>query len=378
MTGDHRLSFEIDGVAGSSARSFRTEWRKAKSIWHSCREAFPFPRDLPRLETQHPEYVLWFLRDEHADASRVRKILTSVEGEGSHSVAQAIMKIWKLDGQVDYIHEWIRLTQDANYAIPDQVDAVFVVKDPADEKTLHVSERLAAAGFHLAPIYLGARAAQLDYLKPTVVPKGFLQSLPAVPPGTGWKHTPSAHIWLAGRDLTPRMLSVASRLIEGRPASLTSGSFDPTIEETSEVLQGVEAFLGILINIILAFLALLGFEMLAYRRRFHELNSLVSLISMHQSSKDVMGSTGPKRRRDNLLYLSLCSDLLGLISAISGYYTQENSSLLFNNLPEIIHQRCDGLKINIQLKILHALIREDSLQDPCRTGSWTRRRSAYV
>jgi hypothetical protein len=77
---------------------------------------------------------------------------------------------------------------------------------------------------------------------------------------------------------------------------------------------------------------------------------------MHQSSKDVLGVVDMKVRRDNLLYLSLCSDLLGLISSISGYYTQENSSLLFNNLPEIIHQRCDGLKINIQLKILHATV----------------------
>jgi hypothetical protein len=41
---------------------------------------------------------------------------------------------------------------------------------------------------------------------------------------------------------------------------------------------------------------------------------------------------------------------------ISSYYTQENSSLLFNNLSEVIHQRCDGLKINIQLKVLHATV----------------------
>jgi hypothetical protein len=47
---------------------------------------------------------------------------------------------------------------------------------------------------------------------------------------------------------------------------------------------------------------------------------------------------------------------LGAISMISSYYTQENSSLLFNNLSEVIHQRCDGLKINIQLKILHATV----------------------
>ncbi len=46
---------------------------------------------------------------------------------------------------------------------------------------------------------------------------------------------------------------------------------------------------------------------------------------------------------------------------IGGYYTQENSSLLFSGMPEIIHQRCDGLKINIQLKILHATIKMEDV-----------------
>ena len=63
-----------------------------------------------------------------------------------------------------------------------------------------------------------------------------------------------------------------------------------------------------------------------------------------------------RKKAENLLYLSLVSDLLGVISMIASYYTQENSTLLFNNLSEVIHQRCDGLKINIQLKILHATV----------------------
>jgi hypothetical protein len=66
--------------------------------------------------------------------------------------------------------------------------------------------------------------------------------------------------------------------------------------------------------------------------------------------------TDPAKRAENLLYLGLVSDLLGVISMIASYYTQENSSLLFNNLSEVIHQRCDGLKINIQLKVLHATV----------------------
>ena len=35
------------------------------------------------------------------------------------------------------------------------------------------------------------------------------------------------------------------------------------------------------------------------------------------------------------------------------------SSLLFNNLSEVIHQRCDSLKINIQLKLLHAMVEQE-------------------
>ena len=95
--------------------------------------------------------------------------------------------------------------------------------------------------------------------------------------------------------------------------------------------------------------------MIAYRRRFNELNSLISLISMHQSSCDLIGEP-PEKVVENVAYLSLCADLLGLIGVLTGYYAQENTSLLYNNLSSIIPERCDALKLNIQLKILHATI----------------------
>jgi hypothetical protein len=82
---------------------------------------------------------------------------------------------------------------------------------------------------------------------------------------------------------------------------------------------------------------------------------------MLQSNKDILGVEDLRARNENLKYLSTVSDLLGLISAVSGYYTQENSSLLFNNLSEVVHQRCDNLKLNIQLKILHAGIQLEKL-----------------
>jgi hypothetical protein len=164
---------------------------------------------------------------------------------------------------------------------------------------------------------------------------------------------------VARTGLTPRLLAVAAHVFDSQPISIADNEFAPTTNNAIEMFQGVDAFLGIIINIVLAFLALLGLEMLTYRKRFHELNSLVSLLSMLQSNKDILGVTDSALRHENLTYLSTVSDLLGLISAISGYYTQENSSLLYNNLSEVVHQRCDNLKLNIQLKILHSSIKLD-------------------
>jgi hypothetical protein len=166
---------------------------------------------------------------------------------------------------------------------------------------------------------------------------------------------------VARRNLTPRLLAVAAHVFDSEPISIADKEYLPTAANASEMFQGTEAFLGIIVNIVLAFLALLGLEMMTYRKRFHELNSLVSLLSMLQSNKDILGVEDLRARNENLKYLSTVSDLLGLISAVSGYYTQENSSLLFNNLSEVVHQRCDNLKLNIQLKILHAGIQLEKL-----------------
>lgn len=160
---------------------------------------------------------------------------------------------------------------------------------------------------------------------------------------------------VARADLTPRLMAAASDLLEQRNVFAERG-FEPNFSDASEMLQGLDSFLSILIYISLAFLALLGLETLLYRRRFDELNTLVSLISIHQSARDVLGVRDPEVLRDNLLYLRKCSDLLGLIGVITGYYTQENSSLLYNNLIQTIHERSSSLKVNIQLKVLHASI----------------------
>lgn len=313
------------------------------------------PPELPRLETPSPEVVLWLLRENVSGPQAVKKVLTSVEGEGSHTVAQAFLATWHTRGQVEFLYDWPKLTADPHFEIAKDIHAVFVVKDPADEKTVAGVERLYAAGFRLRAPQLGARATKLDYLTPFLLPPQYLIADPPIPAEPVETYSVATYL-VARRGLTPRLLAQAAHVLDAQPEKITDGEFNPTTSEASEIFQGIEAFMGIIVNIGLAFLALLGLDVMAYRKQFHELNSLVSLLSMLQSNKDVLGLTDPAKRAENLLYLGLVSDLLGVISMISSYYTQENSSLLFNNLSEVIHQRAGGLKINIQLKVLHATV----------------------
>ncbi len=350
---DRRIQF-IE-VPISSEKEATTEVLAKKADLGLVQGGIEIPEHLTRLETPNPEIVLWFVRASISDPGSIKQILTSVEGAGSHAVAKAFLDAWQRTDQVQFHFDWKHLSTEDQYQIPDTIDAVFVVKDPSDPQTLYAVERLAAAGFQLASPDIGARAIQLEYLNPYTIPVGYLQSIPPFPSAPVSTYSVKTYL-IASESMTPRMLAAASHLLDRQPTSMSAGRYEPNLSEASELFQGVDAFLGIIINLVLAFLALTGLEMMAYRKRFHELNSLVSLISIHQSSKDVLGVINPALRKDHLLYLSLCSDLLGLVSMIGGYYTQENSSLLFSGLPEIIHQRCDGLKINIQLKILHALI----------------------
>jgi len=314
----------------------------------------PIPPGLLRLEAPGAELVLFFLREGLPGPASVKKVLTSVRNEGSHSVAQAVFGAWGVSG-VTYVHDWSRVVADADWRVPADVDAVFVVKDPADEKVLEAVERLERQGLHLVSVPLGVRANRFDYLRPVELPAGHMHADPPLPRAPVKTFGVSAFL-VARKGLTPRLLTQAAHVLDTHPDSLADRTVELTTSEASELFQGLDAFLSILLNIALAFLALLGLDVVAYRRPFHELNSLVSVVSMLQSNKDVLGVTDAQLRKERLLYLGLCSDLLSLISSISGYYTQENSSLLFNNLSQVVHARCDALKLNIQLKILHALV----------------------
>ena len=349
---DGRVNVTIVDVPGS--RESAELLRKGEVDLGFIQGGIPIPPQLLRLESPSPELVLYFVRDRITGPAQVKRVLTSLEGEGSHSVARAFFEAWAVP--VTFVHAWKEVTSNEQYVVPDDVDAVFVVKDPGDEKSLVGAQRLAKAGFHLESASLGARASRLDYLSPLTVPRGHLRIDPPLPAEPVQTYAVKTFL-VARAGLTPRLLTQAANVIDAHPRTIAEGSFHLSSGEASELFQGVDAFFSILVNIGLAFLALLGLDVFAYRKQFHELNSLVSIVAMLQSNKDVLG-VPVALRGENLLYLSLCSDMLSLISAISGYYTQENSSLLFNNLSEVVHQRCDSLKINIQLKLLHAMVEQ--------------------
>ncbi|MBL8871162.1 MAG: hypothetical protein JNK90_15300 [Planctomycetaceae bacterium] len=318
----------------------------------------PIPEELPRLRSPSDEVVLWLTRANVLKIDDVKKVITSVEGEGSHTVAKLFVKEWGLENQVQFLHQWGSIADGALTEIPEDVDAVLVVKDASDPATLKTLNTLYAQNFRLNSPYLGAAAENFDFLEEIKLPIGYFDLEPLQPERELLTYRVPTFL-VARRNLTPRLLAVAAQVFDSEPINIADKEFLPTASNASEMFQGVEAFLGIIVNIVLAFLALLGLEMMTYRKRFHELNSLVSLLSMLQSNKDILAVEDVRVRNENLKYLSTVSDLLGLISAVSGYYTQENSSLLFNNLSEVVHQRCDNLKLNIQLKILHAGIQLD-------------------
>ena len=311
-----------------------------------------FPDNFPRIQLSQSEVVLFYTRSHVQGLEEIRKILTSSENQGSHSLAKTFATTWGIHNQVAYVHDWRTLTDDANYVIAEDIDAVFVVKDPMSLKLQGITKRLADQGFSLQAPDIGAMSLRLEYLEEQIIRAGFLDPVAHLPKADVASYSVATYL-VARAGLTHHQLGAAKTLIREPNAFPEAGAAG--FAEANEVAQGVEALLGIGVYIGLAFLALLGLDIVAYRKRFNELNTLVSLISIHQSSKDVV-ERQPEVRREHIAYLGYCSDLLGIVAVITGYYAQENSSLLYNRLVEIINDRCNGLKINIQLKILHSMI----------------------
>lgn len=297
------------------------------------------------------ELVLLFVRGAQTPSS-MRCVLTSVEGQGSHKLAQVLLPALGAP-RVRYVHTWQRLVEDPAYAVPPEVDGVLVVKDLASDSVERAARALIAQGFHVASPYIGGQASRMRYLRETTIRPGYISvgaTIPATPVLS--YHVSSCLLMRPG--LAPRQLAAVESLVRDPAAPLAAG-FELTLNNTSELIQGIESGMGILVYLGVAFLAILGIDIYTYRNRFNDLNSLVSLILMHQSTHGAIQPSVAERTKE-VGYLRVCSDLLGLVGVITGYYAQENPSLMYNGLLEVVHARASSMKLNIQLKILHALI----------------------
>ena len=348
LLGNPRLRIEPVSTAGS--RESLEKLRSGAVDLAFVQGGFPLPPDLLRREVSSRELVLLFVRRGLQFPQDVHTVVTSLEGQGSHTVLRQVESALRLVSTTRFT--WSEIAQ--GQAPASDVDAVFVVKDPADEQTQSATHTLHAAGFELVSPALGARAMRFEFFEPAVIPARWFDQVPASP-----VETLAVKTYIVARaGLTPRLLGQAAALSDDDNRAFAAAAVMPSTEMTSEALQGVDAFVGILVNIGLAFLGLLGLEALRWRRPFHELNALVSRLSLLQSQTDMLDIDDVTLRRHNRLVLGMVSDQLGLISTLASFYTQENASLLFNSVSELVHERCNALKINIQLKILQSNVRD--------------------
>jgi len=141
----------------------------------------PIPAELPRLRSPADEVVLWLIRDNVPNINDVRKVITSLEGEGSHTVAKLFIKEWGLEGKVDFLHQWGAISDGTLTQIPNDVQAVFVVKDASDPVTLKTLASLHLQNFRLRSPYLGAAAENFDFLEEFKLPTAYFDTEPKLP-----------------------------------------------------------------------------------------------------------------------------------------------------------------------------------------------------
>lgn len=312
------------------------------------------PAELPRHELPARETVLLFVRPGLSRLGAAKVILTSIAEQGSHSVLQDFLRAARIGTVPSMRHEWAMLSSAEDYAIPEDVDAVFVVKDLASDDTARAVRRLADAGFTMTSPSLGVRGEELEYLEPIELPRGHILDEPAVPKSPVRTYEVAAYV-AAKSGLRPSLLAAVHRMLADTEETAPWLAADPTDFETAgQVLGAIKSLLDLLIFIGLAFLALLGLEIASYRRRFHQLNTIISLIGIHQGNKDLLDEADPDVRRRHLLYLARCIDLLSLIDTTAGYYVQRNGSLLYSNLLTAVTQRSSNLKLAILMRMQQA------------------------
>jgi hypothetical protein len=313
----------------------------------------PIPEEFTILGVVRAEHVLYFGRDVQRSADRPRKVMTFGRDQGSHILAQVFLQLWG-HGWVEWIHTWSDLAADSGYVIPADVEAIFVVVDPADPAMRRAIRRAATAGFELRDPDVGAYATHFTYLQRVSIQRGYYSqadpTVPAIVQGTLQTYAVANYL-VAGEGVTDRQLGLALQAFELDPSTVGLGTA-VLHSRGSSLVADLGTVLEAAVNLVIILVALFGFEILLHRRYVHELNRLISCISLLQANLDIIGVKDEKVLADNVFYLDACADLLGLISTIGGYYGQENAALVFNGLTGLLHVRANNIKVNIRLKLL--------------------------
>jgi len=312
------------------------------------------PVGLTVFGSVHKEHILYFVRGDGLDVT-VPRVITYKEGQGSHLLGEIFFRLWGYE-TVSWIHSWDQIGSDASHVISPDATAIFIVVDPANPVTGNAIKRVSNAGFHLRYPDIGVNATHLPYLDRIDVPPGYYHLTNPSVPGDRVRNLQTYTVdkyMVASRSLTYAQTTTLRRAFE-----LSSGveALPSTFLHTQGIslTADVDHALAVIVNFVIIIAALFGLEILFYRHYIHELNSLISRISLLQSERDLHDIDDREKQKPNIFALEICSDLLGLISSLAGYYGQENAALMFQGLTGSVHNRANTLKINIQLKILQA------------------------
>ena len=342
------------------------------------------PRFYERLGKVHQQHLL-YLRKPDNKPHQGEVVLTFARGEGSELIARRFYKQW--GRTAEFRNDWAAFCAGAAVDL-NQFDAIFVIVDMAYRPMQQCLSRAHHKGFRLTSASVGAYEAHLEYLSYHTIRPGFLSVDPEIPeesrktylvtdylyarPGLTTQQRADLTTALAVRPtagdnpLDPRDPSSAGAgtevlpyLLEHSPGAVPAYLFELLgrlfHSEGNALSADLADLFEAVVNLALIMAALFGLEVILHRRYIQELSSLLTHISQIQADHDVVGVSDRDQRRQNMMFLEACSDLLGLVSSIAGYYSQGNAALAFNGLTGFVHVRANLLKLNIQLKLVQAV-----------------------
>lgn len=344
------------------------------------------PRFFERLGQVHQEHLLYLRRPMSTETRPIERVITFSAGEGSEQVARRFYQQW--GKPVTFLNHWGRLCAGEPLNLT-EVDAMFVIVDMAQRRMQACLRRAYNAGFRLVSPSVGAYESHLEYLTYSSIRRGYFNGEPPIPeqavdtylvadylfarPGLTTQQRTDLVKALSQdghdgddptsaaqhRDNPVAATEVVPFLLEHSPDALPAYLFELlgrlSHSEGNALTADLANIFEAIVNLALIVAALFGLEVILHRRYIQELSTLLTHISQLQADYDVVGVADGEKRRQNMLFLEACSDLLGLISSIAGYYSHGNAALAFNGLTGFVHVRANLLKLNIQLKLVQAV-----------------------